>query len=89
MLTNNLGREATADEFKQFLKQVQKAEAAKPSKTVTTTVGGVTRRKTTGGYGASDITQAAEQFSMQDPEYAQRQTDMVFGDALVKALGIK
>ena len=89
VLSANLGRDATADEFKKFLKQVQKSEAAKPSKSVTTKVGNTTRTKSTPGYGPSDILTDAETFSMQSPEYAQRQTETVFGDALVKALGLK
>lgn len=87
-LETNLGRQATESEFKTFLKQVAAGEKKNPTKTVTTSSGGVSRSTTTGGYGAQDILAEADKFSQQSPDYAQRQTEMVFGDGLKKALGI-
>jgi hypothetical protein len=88
-LSQSLGRQATDEEFKKFLQSVQKAEAAKPTKTVTVTNGKTTNRTTTPGYGASDILSEAEKFAQSDPRYAEYQTSSVFGDALTKALGLK
>jgi hypothetical protein len=72
-----------------FIADVRKKEAKNPSKTVRTTTGNTTRVKSTPGYGQSDVLADAEAFAKQDPRYAEFQTADVFGNALVKALGLK
>jgi hypothetical protein len=72
-----------------FIKDVRKKEAKNPTKTVRTTTGNTTRVKSTPGYGQSDVLADAEAFAKQDPRYAEFQTADVFGNALVKALGLK
>jgi hypothetical protein len=72
-----------------FISDVRKKEAKNPSKTVRTTTGNTTRVKSTPGYGQSDVLADAEAFAKQDPRYAEFQTADVFGNALVKALGLK
>jgi len=75
--------------FNTFLKQVRAKEAKNPNKTVRTTTGNTTKVKTTPGYGQSDVLADAEAYAKQDPRYAEFQTADVFGNALVKALGLK
>ena len=72
-----------------FIADVRKKEAKNPTKTVRTTTGNTTRVKSTPGYGQSDVLADAEAFAKQDPRYAEFQTADVFGNALVKALGLK
>jgi hypothetical protein len=72
-----------------FIADVRKKEAKNPTKSVRTTTGNTTRVKTTPGYGQSDVLADAEAFAKQDPRYAEFQTADVFGNALVKALGLK
>jgi hypothetical protein len=72
-----------------FITDVRKKEAKNPSKTVRTTTGNTTRVKSTPGYGQSDVLADAEAYAKQDPRYAEFQTADVFGNALVKALGLK
>ena len=72
-----------------FIKDVRKKEAKNPTKSVRTTTGNTTRVKTTPGYGQSDVLADAEAYAKQDPRYAEFQTADVFGNALVKALGLK
>jgi hypothetical protein len=72
-----------------FIKDVRKKEAKSPTKSVRTTTGNTTRVKTVQGYGQSDVLADAEAYAKQDPRYAEFQTADVFGNALVKALGLK
>ena len=72
-----------------FIADVRKKEAKNPTKTVRTTTGNTTRVKTTPGYSQSDVLADAEAYAKQDPRYAEFQTADVFGNALVKALGLK
>lgn len=72
-----------------FIKDVRKKEAKRPTKSVRTTTGNTTRVKTIPGYGQSDVLADAEAYAKQDPRYAEFQTADVFGNALVKALGLK
>jgi hypothetical protein len=72
-----------------FIADVRKKEAKNPTKTVRTTTGKTTRVKSTPGYGQSDVLADAEAYAKQDPRYAEFQTADVFGNALVKALGLK
>ena len=72
-----------------FIADVRKKEAKNPTKTVRTTTGNTTRVKSTPGYGQSDVLADAEAYAKQDPRYAEFQTADVFGNALVKALGLK
>jgi hypothetical protein len=72
-----------------FIKDVRKKEAKSPTKSVRTTTGNTTRVKTVQGYGQADVLADAEAYAKQDPRYAEFQTADVFGNALVKALGLK
>jgi hypothetical protein len=72
-----------------FIADVRKKEAKNPTKTIRTTTGKTTRVKSTPGYGQSDVLADAEAYAKQDPRYAEFQTADVFGNALVKALGLK
>ena len=72
-----------------FISDVRKKEAKSPTKSVRTTTGNTTRVKTTQGYGQADVLADAEAYAKQDPRYAEFQTADVFGNALVKALGLK
>ena len=72
-----------------FIADVRKKEAKNPTKTVRTTTGNTTRVKSTPGYGQADVLADAEAYAKQDPRYAEFQTADVFGNALVKALGLK
>jgi len=75
--------------YKDILSIVRKKEAKNPTKTVRTTTGNTTRVKSTPGYGQSDVLADVEAYAKQDPRYSEFQTANVFGDALVKALGLK
>ena len=75
--------------IKNFIASVRKKEAKRPTKTVSTTTGKTTTRNTTPGYGTSDVLADAEAWAKKDPRYSEFQTASVFGDALVKALGLK
>ena len=75
--------------YKEILSIVRKKEAKNPTKSVRTTTGNTTRVKTTPGYGPSDVLADVEAYAKQDPRYAEFQTADVFGNALVKALGLK
>jgi len=89
-LAQSLGLANVDDkQFKDILAIVRKKEAKSPTKTVTTTTGKVTRRKTTPGYGTTDVLADIEEYAKQDPRYAEFQTADVFGNAMVKALGLK
>ena len=89
-LAQSLGLSNIDDKmYKDILKIVRKNEALKPTKTVVTQVGTKTTRKTTPGYGQSDVLADIENYAKQDPRYSEFQTANVFGDALVKALGLK
>jgi hypothetical protein len=89
-LAQSLGLANVDDkQFKDILAIVRKKEAKSPTKTVTTTTGKVTRRKTTPGYGTTDVLADIEEYAKQDPRYAEFQTADVFGNAIVKALGLK
>jgi hypothetical protein len=72
-----------------FIKDVRKKEAKRPTKSVRTTTGNTTRVKTVQGYSQADVLADAEAYAKQDPRYAEFQTADVFGNALVKALGLK
>lgn len=89
-LAQSLGL-ATVDDkmYKEILSIVRKKEAKNPTKTVRTTTGNTTRVKTTPGYGPTDVLADVEAYAKQDPRYAEFQTADVFGNALVKALGLK
>ena len=89
-LAQSLGLSNIDDKmYKDILKIVRKNEALKPTKTVVTQVGTKTTRKTTPGYGQSDVLADVEAYAKKDPRYSEFQTANVFGDALVKALGLK
>jgi len=89
-LAQSLGLANVDDKmYKDILSIVRKKEAKNPTKTVRTTTGNTTRVKTTPGYGQSDVLADVEAYAKQDPRYAEFQTASVFGDALVKALGLK
>lgn len=89
-LAQSLGLSNIDDKmYKDILKIVRKNEALKPAKTVVTQVGNKTTRKTTPGYGQTDVLADIENYAKQDPRYSEFQTANVFGDALVKALGLK
>ena len=75
--------------YKDILTIVRKKEAKNPTKSVRTTTGNTTKVKTTPGYGPSDVLADVEAYAKQDPRYAEFQTADVFGNALVKALGLK
>ena len=72
-----------------FIKDVRKKEAKSPTKSVRTTTGNTTRVKTIQGYSQADVLADAEAYAKQDPRYAEFQTADVFGNALIKALGLK
>jgi hypothetical protein len=72
-----------------FIADVRKKEAKNPTKSVRTTTGNTTRVKTTPGYSQADVLADAEAYAKQDPRYAEFQTADVFGNALIKALGLK
>jgi hypothetical protein len=72
-----------------ILKVVRKKEAKNPTKRVVTTTGNKSVVKTTPGYGQSDIMADVEAYAKTDPRYGDFQTADVFGNALVKALGLK
>ena len=72
-----------------FIADVRKKEAKNPTKTVRTTTGNTTRVKSTPGYSQADVLADAEAYAKQDPRYAEFQTADVFGNALIKALGLK
>jgi hypothetical protein len=72
-----------------FIKDVRKKEAKNPTKTTVTTTGNKSVRKTVQGYGQADVLADAEAYAKQDPRYSDFQTADVFGNALVKALGLK
>jgi hypothetical protein len=89
-LAQSLGLANVDDkQFKDILSIVRKKESKSPTKTVTTTTGKVTRRKTTPGYGTTDVLADIEEYAKQDPRYSEFQTADVFGNAMVKALGLK
>jgi hypothetical protein len=89
-LAKSLGLATIDDEtWKSILKTVRKNEAKKPTKTVITKSGNKVVRKTTPGYGQSDIMADVEAYAKTDPRYQDFQTADVFGNALVRALGLK
>jgi hypothetical protein len=89
-LAQSLGLASVDDKmYKDILAIVRKKEAKNPTKTVRTTTGNTTRVKTTPGYGPSDVLADVEAYAKQDPRYAEFQTADVFGNAIVKALGLK
>jgi hypothetical protein len=89
-LAQSLGLANVDDKmYKEILAIVRKKEAKNPTKSVRTTTGNTTRVKTTPGYGPSDVLADVEAYAKQDPRYAEFQTADVFGNALVKALGLK
>jgi hypothetical protein len=89
-LSASLGLANIDDEtINKFIKDVRKKEAKSPTKSVRTTTGNTTRVKTTQGYSQADVLADAEAYAKQDPRYAEFQTADVFGNALVKALGLK
>jgi hypothetical protein len=89
-LQQSLGLANIDDEtINKFIKDVRKKEAKNPTKSVRTTTGNTTRVKTVQGYGQADVLADAEAYAKQDPRYAEFQTADVFGNALVKALGLK
>jgi hypothetical protein len=89
-LAQSLGLANVDDKmYKDILSIVRKKEAKNPTKTVRTTTGNTTKVKTTPGYGQSDVLADVESYAKQDPRYSEFQTANVFGDALVKALGLK
>jgi hypothetical protein len=89
-LAQSLGLAAVDDKtYKDILSIVRKNETKNPTKTVRTTTGNTTKVKTTPGYGQSDVLADVEAYAKKDPRYAEFQTASVFGDALVKALGLK
>jgi hypothetical protein len=89
-LAQSLGLANVDDKmYKDILSIVRKKEAKNPTKSVRTTTGNTTRVKTTPGYGPSDVLADVEAYAKQDPRYAEFQTADVFGNALVKALGLK
>jgi hypothetical protein len=89
-LAQSLGLANVDDKmYKDILSIVRKKEAKNPTKSVRTTTGNTTRVKTTPGYGPSDVLADVEAYAKQDPRYAEFQTADVFGNAIVKALGLK
>jgi len=89
-LAQSLGLANVDDKmYKEILSIVRKKEAKNPTKSVRTTTGNTTRVKTTPGYGPSDVLADVEAYAKQDPRYAEFQTADVFGNAIVKALGLK
>jgi hypothetical protein len=89
-LAQSLGLANVDDKmYKEILSIVRKKEAKNPTKSVRTTTGNTTRVKTTPGYGPSDVLADVEAYAKQDPRYAEFQTADVFGNAMVKALGLK
>jgi len=89
-LSQSLGLSNIDDKtYKDILAIVRKNETKKPTTTVRTTTGTTTRTKTTQGYGQSDVLSDVEAYAKTDPRYADFQTSNVFGDALVKSLGLK
>lgn len=75
--------------YKDIVSIVRKNEAKRPTKTVRTTTGNTTKVKTTPGYGTSDVLADVEEYAKKDPRYAEFQTADVFGNAMIKALGLK
>lgn len=75
--------------YQDILKIVRKNEAKRPTKTVRTTVGNTTKVKTEAGYGQADVLADVEAYAKKDPRYADFQSADVFGNAMVKALGLK
>jgi hypothetical protein len=89
-LSQSLGLANIDDKmFKDILSIVRKNEAKRPTKTVRTTTGKTTKVNTTPGYGQSDVLADVENYAKQDPRYAEFQTADVFGNAMIKALGLK
>jgi hypothetical protein len=89
-LAQSLGLANVDDKmYKDILSIVRKKEAKNPTKSVRTTTGNTTRVKTTPGYGPADVLADVEAYAKQDPRYAEFQTADVFGNAIVKALGLK
>jgi hypothetical protein len=75
--------------YKDIVSIVRKNESKRPTKTVRTTTGNTTKVKTTPGYGTSDVLADVEEYAKKDPRYAEFQTADVFGNAMIKALGLK
>lgn len=75
--------------YKDIVSIVRKNEAKRPTKTVRTTTGNTTKVKTTPGYGTTDVLADVEEYAKKDPRYAEFQTADVFGNAMIKALGLK
>jgi hypothetical protein len=75
--------------YKDIVSIVRKNEAKRPTKTIRTTTGNTTKVKTTPGYGTSDVLADVEEYAKKDPRYAEFQTADVFGNAMIKALGLK
>jgi hypothetical protein len=89
-LAQSLGLANIDDQmWKDILKVVRKKEAKNPTKTVITQTGNKAVRKTTPGYGQTDVMADVEAYAKQDPRYSDFQTADVFGNALTKALGLK
>jgi hypothetical protein len=89
-LAQSLGLANIDDQmWKDILKIVRKKEAKNPTKTVITQTGNKAVRKTTPGYGQTDVMADVEAYAKQDPRYSDFQTADVFGNALTKALGLK
>jgi hypothetical protein len=89
-LAQSLGLANVDDKmYKDILAIVRKKEAKNPSKKTVTTTGNKTIQKTVTGYGISDVLADVEEYAKKDPRYAEFQTSDVFGNALIKSLGLK
>jgi hypothetical protein len=78
-----IGRAATDKELEVLTKHINTAEKANPSKTVTTSSGGTSKSKTTGGI---DEQQFATSAAESNPEYAGYQKATTYFDAMLSAL---
>ena len=83
------GRIIDDEEANQFADLIRQKQLAKPTKTEVKTVKGKKMTVTTPGFGEAEAAKLAEKQAMQDPRYAEFQTNNVFGSALEKALGLR
>jgi hypothetical protein len=83
------GRIINDDEANAFADLIRQKQLEKPTKTEVKTVKGKKMTVTTPGFGEAEAAKLAEKQAMQDPRYAEFQTNNVFGTALEKALGLR
>jgi hypothetical protein len=88
-LEQRAGRIVDDAEAADFAKFVREKQLATPTKTEVKTVKGKKVTVTTPGYGEAEAAAEAERRAMQDPLYAEFQTNNVFGSAVEKALGLR